>query len=183
MIRDLELERLIKYAQGLDVKVLFKTATATSDAAEWTLDGTEIRIYKKASSSKMDIILALIHELGHCLWWIHEKSRKPDLKFEEAIDIQNLIAQDLTKNVTPKKYRKTILDREIAGTNYWEVIYKDTNMKFPKWRLFAEKEIDIWIYQVYCDTGRFPKSKERREKRYSTILKHKELSIQYGAKQ
>ena len=87
-IRDQEINRLVKYAEGLGLKVTFLNRTS-SHPADWVLDGSEIRLYTRKSFSKTDTILSLIHEIAHHLWFIYEKERQPDLKFEEAIDIQN----------------------------------------------------------------------------------------------
>lgn len=161
MIRDKEIERLINYAKGLGLKVTLSSKKDDS-AAEWTLDNTEIRVFTRNNDTKVDIVLSLIHELGHALHNIHEKDRKIDPKVDEAVDHQ--IESKKFKKDVPKKQRKVILEHEIAGAAYWEVIYKDTNMKFPMWRLYAQRDFDIWQYEVYHETGELPIKKDRMEK-------------------
>ncbi len=174
MIRDEEISRLIKYAEGLGVKVKFLKASRNCDEdAGWVIDGSEIVLYTNNRTSKIDIILSLIHELGHHTWFIHEKNRKPDLKFEEAIDRINLADRDLSKTPAPKKFRKKILDVEIAGTSWWENIYKETNMKFAKWKLDVAMQYDIWVYDVYYETGFFPLMKDRKIKRKQMVREFK----------
>lgn len=163
-VRDEEISRLIKYAEGLGLKVKFLTRSRGSPAAEWTLDGTEITVYTNKHTTKIDIILSLIHELGHHVWFIHEKNRQPDLKFEEAIERQNLHESELSDTPAPKALRKKILQTEIAGTQWWDVIYRDTNCKFAKWKLEANKEFDIWVYTEYYLKGHFPSKKDGRSK-------------------
>jgi hypothetical protein len=165
----------VKYAEGLGVKVSFLNKAPNSrDAAGWRIDGSEILIYLDKNVSKIETILSLIHELGHHVWFIHQKDRKPDLKFEEALDRQNLFECDLSDTPAPKKLRKKILETEIAATAYWDIIYKDTNMKFAKWKLDVAMKFDIWVYEEYYKTGYFPSKKLGREK-------HKEL-VKIGRK-
>jgi hypothetical protein len=164
MIRDKEIERLVHYAKGLGVRVVFSRKNSDDAAAEWTIDGTEITIFTNKQDSKTDTILSLIHEIGHHVWFIHEKNRQPDLKFEEAISVQNLVETEDRNRPTPKKLRKKIYEVELASSQWWETIYKDTDMKFPIWKLHAQREFDVWIYEVFYKTGHFPKGREKKEK-------------------
>lgn len=170
-IRDDEILRLIKYAEGMGVKVKFLSSKNHLADAEWTLDGTEINVYRGNSQTKTDIILSLIHEIGHHVWFIHKKNRQPDLKFEEALDRQNLFDSDLSLTPAPKKFRKKILDTEQDAIVWWDVIYKDTNLKIPLWKLEVAKRFDIWAYEVYYKTGFFPSRKDKK-------IKHKELTTE-----
>lgn len=172
MIRDKEIERLVHYAKGLGVKVVFSRKNS-EDSANWTLDGTEITVFPSQQDSKTDIILSLIHEIGHHVWFIHEKNRKPDLKFEEAISVQNLVETEDRKKPTPKKLRQKIYEVELASSQWWETIYKDTNMKFPMWKLHAQREFDVWVYEHFYKNGHFPKRIEKKEKWRSIKEKYK----------
>lgn len=163
MIRDKEIERLVHYAKGLGVKVIFSRKKNSEDAAVWALDGTEIIIFTKSQTSKTDMILSLIHEIGHHIFFI-ERNRQPDEKLEEAITRQDLIEEENSKKPTPKKMRKKIYKVELDSSKWWETIYKDTDLKFPVWKLYAQKDFDIWIYEFFYKTGNFPKTKERKEK-------------------
>lgn len=172
MIRDEEIKRLIKYAEGLGLRVVF-SKSRSDDAAAWTTDGSEITIYSKNQGSKTEMVLSLVHELGHQLWYIHEKNRKPDLKFEQALDRQNLYEVDIHPTPPSKALRERIYKIEEASTHYWEVIYKDTGLKFPLWKLKLAMELDLWMYGEYVKTGHFPKRKEKKNKK-------KELKLKYG---
>lgn len=176
MIRDDEINRLVSYAKGLGVKVTIYQKSNAIDSGQWLLDGTEIMIYSGKRKSKTDIILDLIHELGHQLHFIHEKDRLPDIKFEEAITRQNLFEEDLD-TPTPKHLRKKILDVELAGTTWWEVIYKDTNMKFPIWKLHMARDFDIWSYEFFHKNGSFPQRKDRQLKSKELLLKYKNKEL------
>jgi hypothetical protein len=138
----------------MGMSVRFKPYVRRSvTAAEWSLDGTEIVIYVTTQCTKIEKILSLIHEASHMKGFI-DNDRKNDPKIEEA----------LSSEEEKKIYRKRILDMEVADAVYWEDIYKDTNCKFPIWKLKAQKDFDIWQYQVYYETGRFPKGKEKQAK-------------------
>lgn len=167
MVRDEEIKRLIHYAKGLGVKVIIYSKTRSDAKAEWALDGSMIQVYAGSRRSKTNIILDLIHELGHHVWFIHEKNREPDMKFDEAITRENLFEIE-TDVPTPKHLRKKIWDVEVAGTHWWDVIYKDTNVKIPMWKVEAAKEFDMWVYEVYYETGHFPKG-EYRENHYREV--------------
>lgn len=74
---------------------------------------------------------------------------------------------------TPKHLRKKIWDVEAAGTAYWDIIYKDTGLKIPMWKVEAAKEFDTWMYEVYYETGHFPKGKFKKEHYRKVQAKHK----------
>ena len=171
MIRDEEIKRLSNYIKGLGLKVIFTSSTKGDEAASWATDNSEIVINTRNNDSKIDIVMSMIHEIGHALHNLWEKNREPDRKFEEALD-HTYEAEELGLD-TKKRQRKVILENEIAGTRYWEATYKETNMKFPIWRLYANMEFDIWQYEVYSETGIFPNNSERTKKMKEIAAKHK----------
>lgn len=153
-IRDVEIKRLISYAKGMHIKVLFKPYSIEESAsASWSVDGSEIIIYEQSGISKTSIILSLIHELGHHLEFIHSHNRKPSTKLANALDSEEL-----------KKQRKVVLDYEIKSALWWESIYKETNMKFPFYKLSLQKDFDIWQYEVFYETGKFPTRSKGKQK-------------------
>jgi hypothetical protein len=173
LIRDREIQRLISYIKGIGLKVSF-TSKDVGGSALWHLDNTEIVICKKYNTTKIETILSLIHETGHALHNLWEKNRKIDQKFNEALtDIDDAEEQGMD---TQKRQRKIVLDNEIAGTNYWYNIYKETDMKFPIWRLEVAKGFDIWQYEVFYETGSYPPAKDRIEKRKELTNKYKRKS-------
>jgi hypothetical protein len=171
-IRDNEIQRLIHYAKGVGVKVVIYSKSKKGSEAEWTLDGTQISVYAGKNKSKTSVILDLIHEIGHQLTFIHERNRKPDMKFDEAISRENLYQVE-TSIPTPKKLRKKIFDVELAGTAYWDIIVKDTDIKIPKWKIEASKEFDMWMYEMYYINGHFPKGKSKKDHWREVAAKHK----------
>ena len=166
MIRDEELNRLIRYAQGMGLSVRFKPYVKHSRIqATWTCDGTELVVYVTNQMSKLDKILSLIHELGHHKAWINN-DRQPDPEIEEALDKSD-------NDEAKKRDRKRILDMEAHDSLYWEDIYKDTNCQFNIDKLHKQREFDIWCYEVYYETGREAKKMEKR-------AKLRELRKKYG---
>lgn len=165
MNRDDEIQRLIKYAQALGVPVRFKPYVPRSnDGGGWSVDGSEIVVYTSNGDTKIGKILILIHEIAHHKGWI-ENGRKTDPKVTEA----------LLDEEEKKKSRKRIYLGELKDTRYWEQIYKDANCAFDIGKLYAAKEYDIWQYEVFYETGKFPTTKEKAKKT-------KELSAKYKRK-
>jgi len=155
MIRDEELKRLIRYAQGMGLSVHFKPYKKYSKiAAEWHPDGTQITIYTHKSDSKIEHILSLIHELGHHKGFI-ENQRVQDPKVEEALNAEE----------AGVRFRKRIWDMEASDSLHWEQIYKDTNCKFNINKLHKQREFDVWQYEIYYYKNRFPTYDESMEKK------------------
>lgn len=153
MIRDEEIKRLIRYAQGMGVAVRFKPYVRGGNEAESSLDGTEIIIYEASRTSKLDKVLSLIHEIAHVKGFI-DNDRAVDPKIEEAIDSDE-----------NKRHRKRVLDMETMDSNYWVDIYRDTNCQFGLDRLEMQRNYDLWQYEVYYETGDFPSNNEKTRKR------------------
>lgn len=143
-----QLGRLINYAKALGITVYFRQRRRGDDAAHWTLDNSEITIFERKNQSKLQTILALIHELGHALDFIHNKNREYDHKLAEALD------------KTDKKSRKMVYDAELAGVGYWHLIYKEVNLTFPIRRMELEMDYDMYSYEIYWKTGEFPTTKQ-----------------------
>jgi hypothetical protein len=161
MRRDDEIQRLIRYAQGMGLSVYFKPyVNRSNNQAEWATDGSEITIFVSPRTSKIEKVISLIHELGHQKYFI-DKGRKADPKFEAALDSEE------------KKHRKRVLEFERVSTVYWEDIYRDTNCTFNIKRLYLTRELDIWVYEVYHETGKWPTEKEKN-------IKLKDLKEKYN---
>lgn len=157
--------RLISYAKGLGLNVYFRDFKKGDPAAEWPLDGTEITLYIKKRQSKIQIIIALIHELAHHLDHIYTNDREYNHKLDAALD----------KN--DKKSRYIVYKNELNGMKFWETIYKETNLTFPIRKLYMEMEYDAYWYQIYYETGKGPTTKQLAEfrrqlrKKYNYKLK------------
>lgn len=137
----------------------------------WYLDNSGIVIYKTNNTSKIDTVLSLLHEIGHAVCNIHEKGRQLDTKFEKALDhIDDAEENGLDPE---KRQRRVLLDNEIAGTAYWHSLYKETNMKFPIWKLEAAMEFDIWQYRYFYETAKYTTKRQRNKKRKEIREKHR----------
>lgn len=153
-IRDEEIKRLVSYAQAMGTKVIFSQKSSGNDMASWLLDGTEITVYEKEHKTKIDLVLTLIHEIAHACEFIRNNNRQFDHKLEEAIGDEE----------EKKKHRKKMYEWEEKGLQWWEEIYRDVNCKFPIYKLYIAKDFDIWQYQVYYETGKFPSGKNKAQK-------------------
>ena len=154
MIRDDEIGRLVNYIKGLGLKVIFSSSSKAEAAASCSLDNTEITIFLKNNKSKTDIVLSLIHEAGHASHAIWQHNRVVDKSLEKAMDKQD----------TSKKARKKILQDEKTAASYWDIVVRDTNIKLPKWRIELQKEYDIWQYEEFYQTGKFPNQTLKNKK-------------------
>lgn len=170
--RDEEWKRLLFYARAMNVNVKIDNSASPKHAADWTVDGREITVYRAAHKTKTQMILSLIHELGHHLWFVHEKNRQPDLKFEEAL--QHESRRNEEEKPIPKKLRQKIYNIEHQSSLWWETIYKDTHMKFPIWKMNSQRELDVWMYEVYYKTGYLPSKKEVRIKKEKLLTKYRD---------
>ena len=162
-IRDSEISRLVSYLKGLGVVVKFSSKKNAPADAECAIDNSEIIVYLKYNKSKTQIILSLLHEAGHAVSTIHEKNRKIDPKLDKALGKE--------EHKLSKKERKVIYDDELVSASYWDIIVKDVDLKLPKWKIDAQKEIDLWVYKFYYTKGFFPSSQVKREKIKEIIQK------------
>lgn len=160
-IRDEELHRLKKYAEGLGVKVYFKKYIASEGhgLAEWDMVERAITIYEYPGVSKTKLILAFLHELGHHLDWIHNgKKELPGTErvFEKlAMGLMTGKRPDLTKTD-----REIILREERAGIAYMDVIHKELDLKLALWKVKLMQTMDLFDYEYLYKHGRFSTVKE-----------------------
>ena len=161
-VRDEELKRLLKYAQGLGLKVTFTPYVPYSrDAGYWSHDGTELTVCVGKRDSKIETILTIIHELGHHLQFIHAHDRKPNEKLSRAYDDETI-----------KENREVVYKYEKASATWWELIYKETGMRFPIKKLLFARDYDVWQYKVYWLEGSFPNEHRRWKKRRALRRKY-----------
>jgi hypothetical protein len=162
-VRQEELLRLKKYAEGMGLVVTLNYNPSSKDpVAAWAMDGSELNINIRSYHYLIDIILAFIHELGHHISFIHDDKRIHPKGLEKAIHKENHGLK------LSRRDRNIILASELKGMKYWNIIYKETNMKFPKYKMWLEREIDTWVYVHFSQVGKQPTRK-------ATIQKRKEL--------
>ena len=144
--------RLKRYAEGLGAKVVISDSEPYRVASDISLDGRIIRIYKH--KTKIGLVLSLVHELGHLLEHINNH-RVPCVKIESALRASNLTIEQ----------RRLIFADEIAGTTWWDVVISDCELKIKPERIEFQKIMDMWIYQVWAETGEWPTSRMDADKR------------------
>jgi hypothetical protein len=135
-IREKELERMIKYAEGLGIKVSFIPSSEDGTEAQWEMSGKEIKIFTKKNQTKLSIILSLLHELGHHLDFVYNK-RRHTKKVWDAVHAEN----------PTKSQRRIIYEDELGGAAYHEIIYNELNLKIPLWKVRVERDLSLEIYK------------------------------------
>lgn len=157
-----ELRRVEKYAEGLGIKIVYKKQRRSDPEAAWSVDGSEITVYLRNRQSTTQIILDLIHELGHHIHWVYN-NRKIPLELDKA----------LGKESHTKKDREKILYDEINGGQYHLIIYNELGLKIPKWKVEVERDLAIESYKYYYKNNEEIPRKLVKEKRIELIKKYK----------
>lgn len=161
-IRQKELKRVEKYAQGLGIKITYKKQGPKDPEADWALDGSEITVYLRNRQSTTQIILDIIHELGHHMFWVY-KNRTIPISLDQA----------LGKEKPTKKEREAIYQDELNGAAYHLLIYKELGLKIPQWKVEVERDLSLEMYKFFYKTGDFPKTKWKKEKKKELVNKYK----------
>ena len=165
-----DLNRLIKYGQGLGLKISIKPYFhGSEDAGYWYTDGSEVTLFQWRGQSITSLVLICLHELAHHLSYRYSGDQL-DKKYLEALDADYKRQPD--DPPIKKTLRKAIYLKELNDTKYQDAIAFETGLRIPKWKIEVEKEIDIWIYHTYYVTGYYPSKKEK-------TLKRKELNKKY----
>jgi hypothetical protein len=154
-IRDIEIARIEKYAAGLGIKILWKQYKKANGGAEaeWTEGGHEITMYTWARQSKTSQILALVHELAHHMSWIYaDRKDNPQV-------IAALQADGEHKKGTPpidKELRYLIWHMEHHDAKYQDGVFRELNLKIPRYKFLATRRVDLWYYRQFYITGKKP---------------------------
>lgn len=152
-----EYQRLVKYAQGLGIKVEFIVDNKADCSAAWLSDGSTIIIYNKETKGPLRLCLELLHELSHHMTYVYS-GRKGDLKTD------NILSKEAEGKKLTKKQRKVIYDMEVYDSAFQKIIHKEIGSAIPIKRLELEIEHDLWIYEVFYKTDKWPTEKERKLK-------------------
>ena len=128
--RQQDLDKLLKYARGLGVKVTFlpyeRGHPTKGIPASYNSDDKAITITMRKRKTKTDTILDLLHELGHHLDWLHrgKEYRKAldDALYKEYKDMS--IAE-----------RELILKDEESGTAFMTKIAIEVDIKMKLSRI------------------------------------------------
>lgn len=162
---DNELARIEKYIAGLGIKLIKRQKqdkdSDTKDYGSWSPG--EIEIFPNEHKTKTDLIMTLLHEIGHHLYYQHND--KPEIPNEILI----------AYSIMTKAQRKKIYEYEKNGISLMPTIAIELGLKIPLYKIYLQSEFDIWQYEVFYETGEFPNAKERN-------LKIKELKKLYKGK-
>lgn len=158
-----ELNRTVKYAEGLGIKVRFLKDNPKIDcSAEWDLSGKEITVYYKDKETKTSLILSLVHELAHHLDFVYN-NRRHNKSLIKALDADK----------PTRKQREIIYQDEVNGAAYQEIIYNELHLKLPKWKLLVERDWSLEVYKHKIDNPFGMPKLEKKELRKKLIAKYK----------
>lgn len=153
-IGEKELNRLISYAEGLGLIVIWKGVKELETPAQlvFTEPPTiELKKYKRVSYKQL--ILDMLHELGHYHDWINNGRRTPSEVFAKN-------HSELTKSE-----REIVYKDEKKATLIATSLAKHLDLKYPKLELVrANSAYDRWYYKRFYITGKEPSPKDRIEK-------------------
>lgn len=167
---DKEIERIIKYAEGLGLRVLFVRHEPGDPGATYDNISKEIQVYEYPNQTKTNIIMCLLHELGHHMDWVYNRKRgKDSTRLTKALSL-DWKRKDEDPPIA-KYLRKEIYQMECRGIDYMDVIAKELGVKIPLWKVKAEQEFDKWIYKFYYLNGVNPTSKEKKTKKRELLQK------------
>lgn len=159
-IRDEEIARIVKYAQGLGITVTWKVhKKGDNTGASWSTDGSDITMYTEPTKTKTQIILDFIHELAHHMAFIAD-GRTVKKKVDDAFG-----AMDDEENPATKDERRLVYMSEKEDSFYRYKVYDELGIKIPLWKLEVDRQLDVWYYKHYWRTGKDPIRKQVRKKR------------------
>lgn len=150
-----EFTRLVKYAEGLGIKVTLSNKVDPDASAVWVTDGSEIILYDQTKAGPLKSCLLLIHELAHHMSYVHS-GRKGNMYTNRLLEKEN------SGGTLTKKQRQHIYEMEKADSAYQPIIHKEIGSKIPIERLTKEIEYDMWQYKFWVNHNRLPKTKEQR---------------------
>lgn len=164
-IAEREFNRLISYAEGLGINVVWRQPGELDVPAQLLFTDPptmELTVYKKINYT--DRILDILHELGHYHDWLNNGKREPGKVFSKE------------HNELNRSEREVVYNDEKKATFLSIVIAKQLEIKYPKFnRIRAAAAYDRWYYRKFLTTGKPPTKKERKPKYKQIQAKYKEL--------
>lgn len=162
-----ELQRLISYTEGLGLNVVINPEYSHGDTPAQFIysNPPTIELCINHRVNKVDIILALLHELGHYYDWLNTGKREPS----------DIFAKDDTQ--LSKTERKIVYYNEKKATILAISLAKKLNIRYPKiWRIKADAAYDRWFYRYLVNHDKQPSTKERMTKDKQLRDKYKALN-------
>jgi predicted SprT family Zn-dependent metalloprotease len=166
-IRDSELKRLENYGKSLGITITLDSVSKNSpDDGYFAVISKKpyIHIFRNNHTSKIEVILTLLHELAHYLSWVY-RGRKNSKKINQALEAM------AKPNQVPKNLRKIIYDLEVSDSEYQDLIVKELNLKIDNSIHAKQKELDKWMYYYFYENGTFPEQEEINNKRAAIYAK------------
>lgn len=127
--------------------VIIRNRTDDFADAEFDWECKTITIYKSERTSKVMLVLRLIHEIAHLIGFIKNKRTIKN----HIAKAYGVLSEDYDN--VPKRVWKSILIDEQNDLKHWDSIVEACDIKIPKWRIDMQKELDICIYELYYLMG------------------------------
>lgn len=143
--QDRDIAKLKKFANSFGLRIYYRRYTRYTDAALYQ-GGQFITIFVSSTTSKTEIILSLLHELGHHIDWIFNKRNDRDT--------QKAYTEFEAKD--HKKYSKIILDLEKEGIKHMTTIHKLLELEIPLKLVKQQQKIDTFHYDFFYKHARPP---------------------------
>lgn len=163
--QDRDIKKLKRYANKLGLKVYIRPYSRHTGAAEYS-SGKFITLFV-SKTTKTDMILSLLHELGHHLDWLQNK-RITQLE-QEALTILNSGPMVGPRPDLSRKHRAKILQIEKAGVKYMSKIHKLLKLEIPFYKVKHQQAIDLFDYKFLYHHGRFATHEEATNLIYKKV--------------
>ena len=157
-VRDTEIKRLEQYAKGLGIIVEYKQPYKYGPRASWNASPPTIILHTYSGTSKTQLILNFLHELGHHMDYVHNHNRKTVDK------IDNAWTQENNNEKLSKEDRLIIYNDEKSAASYRKVIAHELDLKVSQKKIDLDIDLDMFTYYTYYMKGNFPTRAETRAK-------------------
>lgn len=144
-----ELERVVLFARGLGVKVLFIRGGEDGSYVNPKDENDQGIITINSRGYTVAKISSLLHELGHHMDFV-KRGRMP-----EAYD-------HLYAKKTPRWARQSVCNAEARAVEHALKIYWDLMLRVPLWRVKKDLAMDLYQYRVWLRKAQFPTGPEQK---------------------
>ena len=166
-VRDDDIKKLRAYAKKHGAKVRRIKSKKGAGSAEWDLDTQLINLYITPFTSKTNIILDLLHELGHQMDWIAKKRKVS----KEVLAAFNKLCQGNMYGERPdltQKQRDLIHRDEAAGIYYMHKIWAECGLSLPQWKVKRQQYLDLLDYKELAMKGKFLTTRQYKKIKKNT---------------
>lgn len=154
--QDKDINKLKHYAKAHGLKVSIRKKKTKDFSAEY-IGGESITIFTTKYTSKKEIILTFLHELGHHLDSI--------IGSPDSVETVKALNAAHTGDIgdVPKDQRRLIYLSEKSGIELMPYFVDYLKLNINKRDVELQKRIDIFAYKTYMLKGRFPKKQENKD--------------------